>query len=267
MTMTPLTLLDAIAGYARTQTGSGSADRPIRLATVDPAFDLEDGFLPKVTFDGETALSGKRYPYGAGYIPVAGDRVVLLPVGSTYWIVGSVSNHGRQGFQADATNDLYVTWFGPDSYVSVDAGVTTLVLDGNSVHPNAEGVNAQSLASGSENATTSYTTLGGNSPSFDFTKRETATRLRIDMAEGYYVTAADTGVRFGVRINGTDYDVTQRNGTQTANVHETAVGTRIISGIPAGTYTIDGRWKKTAGTGNTVRDFNDWHSIACTEVD
>ena len=126
--MEPLTFLQSVAGYAQAQQ-TGSENRPIRCATIDPAFDIEAGLLPKVTFDGESTMSTKRYPYGSGYVPEAGDRVVMLPIGTTYWIVGSVSNHGRQGFSADPTNDLYTTHFGENAYVEVDGGSSLLVVD------------------------------------------------------------------------------------------------------------------------------------------
>lgn len=127
-----MTFLQSIAGYAQAQR-TGSEDRPIRIATVDPAFDIEAGLLPKVTFDGESTMSTKRYPYGSGYVPLAGDRVVMLPIGTTYWMVGSVSNHGRQGFSADPASDYFVTHFGEDSYVEVDGGSSLLVVDGATV--------------------------------------------------------------------------------------------------------------------------------------
>jgi hypothetical protein len=92
MKMDPLNFLDAISGYVRHETDS-SADRPVRLATIDPAYvsSTYPVTLPKVTFDGETTLSGKRYvAITPGYLPRASDRVVLLPVGNSYVILGSV---------------------------------------------------------------------------------------------------------------------------------------------------------------------------------
>lgn len=58
-----------------------------KIATIDPAYSSGD---PRVTFDGETALSTRTYPYNSTYTPVAGDRVVMIPIGPVYWIVGSV---------------------------------------------------------------------------------------------------------------------------------------------------------------------------------
>lgn len=83
-------LISAIQGMAR-------ADLPpdVKLATVDPAYTVgtvADPTLPKVTFDGETTMSTKQYPIVSGYVPTASDRVVLVPVGRTYVIIGTVSH-------------------------------------------------------------------------------------------------------------------------------------------------------------------------------
>jgi hypothetical protein len=42
---------------------------------------------PKVQFDGETAASGRRYPYLSSYTPTLNDRVMLLRGGSGAWVV------------------------------------------------------------------------------------------------------------------------------------------------------------------------------------
>jgi len=83
---TALDLLQAVAGFTRSQ-DTGSATRPVKLGTINPAHTTG---LPRVTFDGETTLSGKGYPYAASYTPAANDRVALLPVGTTYLIICKV---------------------------------------------------------------------------------------------------------------------------------------------------------------------------------
>lgn len=82
MTMDPLDFLDSIAGHTQARYPVQTA----RLGTVDPAYTSGN---PKITFDGESTLSGKTYLY-AGYTPTAGDRVVLLPVGNSWLILGAV---------------------------------------------------------------------------------------------------------------------------------------------------------------------------------
>lgn len=110
MTRDPIAFLDAVSGY--TQEGKqGSADRPIKLATIDPAYVASSypGTLPKVTFDGESTLSGKRYVVLSGYLPRPSDRVVMLPVGNTYVILGTISVSAIGTVQDEATTDETVT--------------------------------------------------------------------------------------------------------------------------------------------------------------
>lgn len=58
-----------------------------RLATIDPAYASG---RPRVTFDGETTLSTRLYPYLSSYAPAAGDRVLLLRSGRTWVVLGKV---------------------------------------------------------------------------------------------------------------------------------------------------------------------------------
>lgn len=84
-----LSMLQSISGFVQAQRDS-PADRPCLLGVIDPAYAGLPN-LPKVTFEGESTLSGKTYAHLASYVPVAGDRVALMPVGTTYLIVGPVA--------------------------------------------------------------------------------------------------------------------------------------------------------------------------------
>jgi hypothetical protein len=116
MTRQPMDFLSAMSAYARVDNEGTSANKAIKLATVDPAHDPESGNLPKLTFDGESTLSGKRYPYLKSYTPLPSDRVVLIPCGNTYLIVGAVFvsapwvPYDSQVF----TNTAGGTWTKPD---------------------------------------------------------------------------------------------------------------------------------------------------------
>jgi hypothetical protein len=93
-----LTFLQDVAGYTQAQLHAGSADRPVKLATIDPTYNPETfaaGTLPRITYDGETVLTTKRYPVVGMYWPQPGDRVVMLPAGHTYAILGAVSSYPR----------------------------------------------------------------------------------------------------------------------------------------------------------------------------
>ncbi|WP_433242490.1 hypothetical protein [Actinomadura nitritigenes] len=92
--MDALSFLQDLTGYAQAQAQPSSANRPIKLATIDPAYNpagYRTGTLPKVTFDGESTLSGKLYPVLGTYWPKPGDRVALAPVGTTYMIIGPLA--------------------------------------------------------------------------------------------------------------------------------------------------------------------------------
>jgi microcystin-dependent protein len=86
-----LNLLRDITAFVAATRQPSSADKPVRLAVVDSGYTTG---WPKVTFEGESTLSGKQYPHIDSYAPAAGDRVVLVPVGTTYLIVGAVSSTG-----------------------------------------------------------------------------------------------------------------------------------------------------------------------------
>lgn len=59
-----------------------------RCATIDPGYT---GSGPaRVTFDGETTLSQKTYEF-VGTPPNPATRVVMMPIGPTYFIAGMVN--------------------------------------------------------------------------------------------------------------------------------------------------------------------------------
>jgi hypothetical protein len=125
----PMQFLDAISGYVRSGSG-GSADRPIRLAKIDPAYDAfvspyPVGIpLPKVTFEGESTLSGKAYPVASGYIPIANARVWMVPIGNTYMVAGAATQYTAQGFYGDPAGLTSGVEFGEGSYFDTDAGLS-----------------------------------------------------------------------------------------------------------------------------------------------
>ncbi|AXM88454.1 hypothetical protein B379_04160 [Anoxybacillus ayderensis G10] len=50
-------------------------EKIIQFARVDPNYTSG---RPRLIFDGETAVSGKAYPYLSSYTPKANDRVMLV---------------------------------------------------------------------------------------------------------------------------------------------------------------------------------------------
>lgn len=122
-----LSFLESVAGYSRAASRS-SADRPIRLGTVDPAYDPWDGYpdappAARVTFDGETTLSGKAYGYVGGFIPWPGIRVFLVPIGNTYVIGGMINAQVPQGFWSNAAGTESGAEFGGGTYYDTNEGL------------------------------------------------------------------------------------------------------------------------------------------------
>lgn len=83
--------LGLAAGFTRTQQRQegGSASRPNLHAVVDPAYSSASypTTWPKVTFEGEDALTERTFPAVSPYIPAPGDRVVMLPTGTSGYVI------------------------------------------------------------------------------------------------------------------------------------------------------------------------------------
>src|SRR5262245_16254607 len=94
MNTSPLDFLESVTGYGQqVEKGARNQAPSLRLAVIDSSYVANSypGTLPKVTFEGESTLSEKRYVAMNGYWPRASDRVVMLPVGHTYVILGSLN--------------------------------------------------------------------------------------------------------------------------------------------------------------------------------
>lgn len=129
--MRSLDFLQAIAGYtrntAKSEPGiSNSANRPIRLALIDPAYSPFTSPYPngipaaRVTFEGEGTLSGKYYPVAQGFIPMASQRVFMVPIGTTYLIAGGANPQTAQGFYQGTVTGME---FGGGSYFDTVEGL------------------------------------------------------------------------------------------------------------------------------------------------
>lgn len=99
----PRTFLETVAGIQR-NVSTSSADRPHLIAVIDPAYTTGN---PKVTFEGESTMSGKEYAFLSSYTPVASDRVVLAPLGTSYVIIGSIGVGGGHTGNYETTDG----WF------------------------------------------------------------------------------------------------------------------------------------------------------------
>lgn len=77
-----------LATVSRSTQERAPAPRAARLATVDPAYTSGD---PKVTFDGDDSMSPDGFAVATGYVPVPGERVLMVPVGQGWMVVGNTS--------------------------------------------------------------------------------------------------------------------------------------------------------------------------------
>jgi len=128
-----------------------------------------------------------------------------------------------------------------------------------------ENLNAFCTANGST-AVAAYADYPG-SPSVPFTKARAGSRVLVRWAPTFFVTNTDTGPDFAVRIGGTDYRTHVLTPALTANVRLPSFGERRIPGIPAGVYTVTGRWARVGGTGSVSAAIGaDWVNLTVDEV-
>jgi hypothetical protein len=135
---------------------------------------------------------------------------------------------------------------------------------------NPVGVSAAAVSSGTDTTTSdTYANMAGTGAltSVSITKLGTGTRIRVAMSVTFSSSVGGLGGQFGVLVNGVDTDVCKlSNSVPAASTHLPASGWNYISGLAAGTYTVQGRWHRTAATGTLTRDGNDWLAIEAQEV-
>lgn len=276
----PLNFLDAVAGYVRAGSES-SADRPIRLATVDPAYSAWTNYPnapppPRVTFDGEGTLSTKAYPYANGLIPWAGMRVYMVPIGNTWLIVGQVGASSAQGFWQSPDGLQAGLELGGGSYFDEESGLYIAgdisaegdlsvgdILSPSVIYENGipgTQVTASTISFGFVNMPAPFN-------SFSFTKRygSAQTRLKVSMKVDAWLGTADGLGIWGVKVDsGADVEVIA-TWYDLANVHTSSMDWTYLNGIGAGAHTITGRWRSPHGY-NLQSDANGKWSLLVQEV-
>lgn len=117
-----LDFLQSVSGFVRQS--AAMPDR-LKLGVIDANYPPASypTEMPRVTFAGETTLSGRRYAVAGSYRPTPGDRVVLVPVGTTYVIIGALD--------ADAS-----------TYASNATVASTLTVAGTLVVPSGAAISA-----------------------------------------------------------------------------------------------------------------------------
>lgn len=126
-------------------------------------------------------------------------------------------------------------------------------------------------AAGAVGSTTSATYVNmPNLPFVTVVKRfgSADTNIEFIMTTSIFGSGTNTGVGFGVNLTGgtgTDVDLIVR--TMTASLtHTDFAMTKILSGLAPGTYTLSGRWKRTASANTLQMDTGDWTTILAREV-
>jgi hypothetical protein len=111
-------------------------------------------------------------------------------------------------------------------------------------------------------------------PGFTFTKIYDNTFVRMAVTGSAYTNVTNSSVRFGLRLTaqdpGSSYAATDYNMVHIfynqASVHLGKSSFYRALGIPAGSYTVQLRWRRYSGTGNTLfADDSDFYSIELDE--
>jgi hypothetical protein len=132
-------------------------------------------------------------------------------------------------------------------------------------HASDEGINA-GVAFSTTSAT--FVTVTG-APTESFTKANDDTAVRLDHTMTVQADAAGTGWEIGLQINGTDYRTGRMAciAAAVAGQPMLAGGHRLITGIPAGTYTVTPRVRRYTGAGNVIwAATNSYCSFTVAEV-
>jgi hypothetical protein len=263
-----LTFLQSVSGFVQAQRAS-SADRPALIGVVDATYDPMVNYpaappLPKVTVEGEPTLSGKQYAVLNGYLPEPGDRALMLPVGTTYILVGKVTNPSFQGFgRKDGTSD-WVVEFGAGNDIGSASGMRlSVALTSSAIVTSAfpraklRRVANQSIGASTWTAVSwdtsdklrTATWLLGTNP----------TRLTFTQAGAYLVRASvewgssATGVRsIGLRLNGGPGQLVPCR-TPAAG-QPISVGTAATIDVVAGDYLEVMVWQDSGGALNITNN-------------
>jgi hypothetical protein len=155
--------------------------------------------------------------------------------------------------------NVFVFAGGTDGFVDLAPGAQ---IGGDWICTKNEGVSGAGTVGNTTSAT--YVNMPG-SASFSFTKKEISSRVRVRMDNTFILNGTNTTAQFGVLINGTDYDVCHLHLNPTAQ-HALCGGQRFITGLAPGTYTVQGRWRRSLGTATLNTDTNDQLNIYCEEI-
>jgi hypothetical protein len=131
--------------------------------------------------------------------------------------------------------------------------------------PNPLAYNFNNDAVSDTTTSISFVDLAGGITISNFVKMRSDTAIEVDMRVSMTTTVANTRVGVAARIDGVDTQVTALT-INPINTHTFVTGKENVLGISAGVYTIQGRWRRAAGTGTLTRNSDDWVTMAAREV-
>lgn len=194
---------------------------------------------------------------------VSVNPLIVSVQGSLFTDVGSIGQVavgdvvallGQSAVSADGSSWLALGQITPASLVGapVDAGV-------------------QVMASVQSNGGTAFATITG--ATFQFRKQRTNTRIFAQIAGSSFSSNIGNAAEFGAQIVDNAAVLASTDNAlasffyNTASEHHSWAGFRYLSGVPAGSYTINGRFRLyIVAAGTTQFDTNDRISLAFTEV-
>lgn len=186
-----------------------------------------------VMFDGATVATPAKVS-GTTFVQ-PGDRCMLDKYGTSDWLV---------------TNSFNASSFGEGSRTIDGLSGTTAAMTSSSFVDIAE--------------------YG----SFTFSKAFDLTLVHVQgMMAGFVTTAVPTRVIWAVRLTpitgGVGYTPTDTVigslNFNTVSQHQAVAGMRRLNNVPAGTYTVTFRWRRSSGTGNVFADANDTYGLQTDE--
>jgi hypothetical protein len=182
---------------------------------------------------------------------------------SAVYVIGTGNQFDGGGYFCNDTS-------GNIGFFQNNASVTAIAMDSDGARLNGDYLAAQNgsfrAATGAQ-LMSSATYVDMTNINFSFTKDFAPTAIGIYLNVTSYVSVVGQKVRWGVRINGVDWDVMEYF-YNTANDHRQISGVaRVAPGLAAGTYTIQVRWLLLIAAGFSQTDANDFVSCLALEMD
>lgn len=190
------------------------------------AATVVDPTIPTVTFDSDTSATATPV-INLVALPLAGDRVYVVSLPPAgNYMIGRVPR-------------LDPARFGSCIYCPQNPGSGTTV-------------------------SASFANLPG-APTCTLTKAYDSTDLLVDARVGTFSTLANTAVELAVNDGTTDYLIWHMVHNP-ANTHDAYGAVIRIAGHAAGSWTLTGRWRRSAGGGTITMNADDYFNLSVQEV-